>query len=153
MFRVNDNPTSRDKRIRRWLDSDPPISVIIAAVNFEWTVSRTIFILSQKTNKNLRTKFREVYGIKKYKELWNDEVSKARNLKTLPEIIGDWNSILKAFEIRNIIVHGRDGCTRNMATPHVEALLKAAKEICDYCCSLGGDIFKRLPIRKKQYSV
>lgn len=153
MFRVSEDPINRNKKIRGWLSSEPPISIIVAAVNFEWTVSRAIILLSSDTNINIRSKLREVFGLMKYKKLWKDEVSKSRHRKTLPEVVNNWDSIIKAFDMRNKIVHGRDGCTRIMATPHVEALLKATAEIRDYCRSYGGNIHMRLPIRKKGISI
>jgi len=152
MFRVNDDPINRNKKIRGWLTNYPSISIIVSAVNFEWTVSRAIILLSLDTNINIRSKLRKVFGLMKYKELWRVEVSKPSNFKALPEVISNWDSIIKAFDMRNKIVHGRDGCTKNMATPIVEALLKAAAEIRDYCSSCGGDIHKRLPIRRKGIS-
>ena|SRR3990172_2848427 len=153
MFRVNDVPEIRGNRIRRWLSTEPAVSMIMAAVNFEWTVSRAIIILSPKPNMYLRSKLLEVHGLKKYNELWKAEVSRPSNMKNLTGVVTSWNSVKKAFEMRHKIVHGRDGCTANMATSHVEALLKATAEIRDYCSSCGGNIHKKLPIRKKAVSV
>ena len=149
MFLVNEDPQIRDNKIRRWLKSEPSVSLIIATANFEWTVSRAVILLSPSTNRELRIMLEKVYGIERYKDFWRDEVSRKRMLKTLPEIVKDWQGVLSAFESRNKVVHGRDRCTRNMASPKVEVLLNAASEIRDYCNSLGGNFQGRLPIRRK----
>ena len=152
MFLASERKGLRESKVRSHLHSDPGISLLLAAVNFEWTVCRAVLFLSKTPNSKLRTLMREFYSLDGYKELWKLEVAAARSCKPLAAVVRNWSAVRKAFEARNRLVHGRDRFTRNMATPHVEVLIQGANDVDEYCESLGCPLFGRMPFRRKQAS-
>jgi hypothetical protein len=133
------------------LSSEPSIALLLAAVNFEWTISRAVLFLSTTKNTALRQKLRDYYSPDKYKELWKEEVVPHGHL-SLAKLVRNWSSVLKGFDARNVIVHGKDRYTKNMATPHVEALLEGARFVDTYCQDHGKPLYERMPVRKKSAS-
>ena len=91
-----------------------------------------------------------VYGLDKYKNFWWCELKHLAATGRLTEVVTRWHAVTEAFGARNRLVHGRDRYTRKMATPHVEALLKAVSEIHAYCLTQGVDINQRLPVRRRR---
>jgi hypothetical protein len=152
MFLAGDRKEQREYRIRRYLSSDPGVALLLAAVNFEWTVSRAVLFLSKKSNSALREDLRNLRSLDGYKDLWKDEALLDGSGKALPQIVRNWSSVPKAFNVRNKLVHGHDRCTRNMALPHVEALLQAVGDIDAYCLSLGHTLHGKMPVRYKTHS-
>ncbi len=149
MFLATEPARFREVKIKEWLRTDPSVALLVAAVHFEWTVFRAVIFLSPRPNRDIRQDFRWVHGLKQYKDIWREEVVKLCNGRTLPTVVGDWNAVIAAFEARNLLAHGRDRYTRNMATPHVEGLLSAAADVRGYCSQMGIDFQSRLPVRKK----
>ncbi len=149
MFLAGETAQYREAKIRKWLHNEPSIGLLIAAVHFEWTICRAVLFLSPRPNREIRKELTVVYGLGKYKDFWRMEIVSLRGGHSLPSIVGDWKAVTDAFKARDRLVHGRDRYTRNMAAPHVEALLKAAAEIREYCKRVGVDFQARLPIRKK----
>ena len=96
---------------------------------------------------------KDCFGLDSYKDLWKVEVVAAGQCKSLTDIVRNWSSVRKAFEARNRLVHGRDRYTENMATPHVNSLLKGTGYVDDYCSSLGSPLYGRMPIRRKRGAV
>ena len=135
-------------------DPAPPVlgardSLAACAVNFEWTVCRAVLFLSNTPNTKLRALMRDYFSLERYKELWKSELVVGRSCEPLAVIVRNWSAVRKAFEARNRLVHGRDRFTRKMATPHVEALLRATSYVDSYCESLGSPLFGRMPVRRK----
>lgn len=152
MFLASERKEQREHKVRSHLHSEPGISLLLAAVNFEWTVCRAVLFLSTTPNSKLRTLMRGYYSLDKYKDLWKLEISAGADPTRRPiaNVVRNWSSVRTAFEARNRLVHGRHRVTRNMATPHVEALLQGANDIDDYCKSLGYPLFGRMPVRRNQ---
>ena len=150
MFLASDQAHHRESRVRRYLNSDPSVSLLLAAVNFEWTLSRALLFPSPSTNSELRERMGDCYGLDAYKDMWRDEVSAPRNVSRLADVVRNWSSIREAFRARGRLVHGRDRYTRNMAVPHIEALLKGAANIDSFCESLGSPLHLRMPVRRKR---
>jgi hypothetical protein len=150
MFIVSHSLQVRANEIQGWLRGQPSVALLVAAAYFEWTVCRGILTLSQRPNVDVRADLVGVYGLKRYKSFWHDELKHLGHGARLTEIITDWQAITAAFDSRNRLVHGRDRHTRKMATPHVEALLTAVSEIHEYCLSRGVNINRRLPVRRRQ---
>jgi hypothetical protein len=148
-----DTNQQREAQVREHLDRAPSVSLVLAAINFEWTVGRAVLFLSASPNRELRATMKNFFSLDGYKDLWKQEVLPNGQRKRLAEVVRNWSDLRKAFEARNQLVHGRDRYTRNMATPHVEALLKAVRDIDDYCVSLGCSLHDRMPIRRKRESV
>jgi hypothetical protein len=149
MFLASDTTKHRELRVRSFLSADPSVSLLVAAVNFEWTVCRAVLFLSKRPNSELRSLMAKYFSLDSYKELWNLEVVAGRNFSPLAMVVRNWSAVRKAFEARNRLVHGRDRYTRNMATPHVEVLLLGTRYIDEYCESLGYPLFGRMPIRSQ----
>lgn len=149
MFLASDRIEQREKKIRDFLSTDPSIALILAAVNFEWTVSRAVLFLSTTKNTVLRKKMRDYYSPKKYNDLWSEEVV-PNGHAPLTKIVRNWSSILKGFDARNVIVHGKDRYTKNMATPHIDAVLKGISFVDTYCKNCGKPLYERMPVRKRR---
>jgi hypothetical protein len=150
MFLQSDTNQRREAKVREYLGNAPSISLVLAAINFEWTVCRAVLFLSTTPNAELRTAMAKFYSLDAYKDLWKQEVLPAGQRKRLAEVVRNWSAVRKAFTARNVLVHGRDRYTRNMAIPHVEALLAAVRDVDDYCLSLRRPLHGRMPIRRKR---
>lgn len=149
MFLASDSKEHRESKVRRFLMTDPGISLLLAAVNFEWTVCRAVLFLSMKPNSELRLMMASYYSLDAYKELWKSEIVAGRNFNPLAVVVRNWSSLREAFEARNRLVHGRDRYTKNMAAPHIEALLRATGYVDDYCSLLGYPLPGRMPTRRR----
>ena len=150
MFLANDRKEQRERKVWRYLASDPGVSLLLAAVNFEWTVYRAVLFLSQSPNSELRARMGNYYSLDAYKELWRLEVVAGRPRKLLPAVIRNWSAVHKAFKERNRLVHGRERYTRNMAEPYIDSLLKGTGYVDSYCESLGSPLHHRMPVRRKR---
>jgi hypothetical protein len=148
MFLASDRKKQREDKVRRFQATEPGISLLLAAVNFEWTVCRAVLFLSRRPNSELRALMGKYYSLDSYKELWNLEVVAERNLNPLAIVVRNWSSVRKAFEARNRLIHGRDRYTKSMAMPHVDALLQGTSYVDSYCELLGYPLFGRMPIRR-----
>lgn len=149
LFLASETKQQREIRVRRFLATDPSIALMLAAVNFEWTVCRAVLFLSRRPNSELRAVMEKYYSLDKYKDLWKLEVVAERRCDRLSVVVENWFSVTKAFEERNRLVHGKDRCTMKMATPHVDALLQGVSFIDEYCESLGYPLFRRMPVRRR----
>jgi hypothetical protein len=149
VFLAREAPHLREAKIRTWLGGEPSVSLLVAAVHLEWTVCRAVLFLSRRPNSEVRREMVQIYGLERYKDLWRKEVGEAPEGLGLPTVVADWKAVTDAFKARDRLVHGRDRYTRNMATPHVEALLRAAADVRGYCASRGIDLQARMPVRKK----
>lgn len=150
MFLASHGVKRRETRVRREFARDPGIGLLLAAVNLEWTLSRAILFLGSTPNQALRKLMRSSRSLKGYAQLWKKE---ATECKPLNGIISDWAGVLKAFEWRNLLVHGVDRCTRNMAKPHINVLLEAVSDVDGYCASIGVDLTDRMPVRRTERAV
>jgi hypothetical protein len=149
MFLANDSKEHRESKVRRFLTTEPGISLLLAAVNFEWTVCRAVLFLSKRPNSELRRLMTSYYSLDAYKELWRSEIVAGSNFNPLAVLVRNWSSVREAFNARNRLVHGRDRYTKNMATPHIEALLRATRYVDDYCSLLGSPLLGRMPTRRR----
>jgi hypothetical protein len=148
MFLARDGFANREKYVRSFLRSEPSIALVLAAVNFEWTVSRAALFLSRRKNSDLRKIMRSYYAPERYKELWKQEVQPT-GIPPLPTIVQNWADVRRGFEARNVLVHGKDRYTTNMASPHVTQLLKGVEFIENYCANVGKPLHDRMPVRRK----
>lgn len=138
----------RAKEIRSWLPKHPSIALIVAAVYVEWTICRAIVGLSRRPNKEVRRDLARKSGLGAYKDFWREELRGLPKAQLLPQLVKDWQGVATAFDARNLLVHGRDRYTPNMATPKVESLLAAVSDICAYCLQHGVNVNQRLPQRR-----
>jgi hypothetical protein len=149
MFLAGDTLKRREQKIRIFLNKEPAIAVLLAAANFEWTLCRALLFLSKTPNRELRDRIGEVNRFDGYKELWHKELENLDDSKRLSEVVRNWAGLRDAFKMRNKLIHGQDRATRNMATPKVEAMLQAVRDIDEYCSAMGYDLSKRMPVRKR----
>lgn len=145
MFLVSDGQSGIERRVRDWFLREPSVGLVVAAVYFEWTISRAIICLSKSPNVDLRKVIEKTYGLGSYEKLWAREVSSG----PLASVVRNWQGLKDAFNERNILVHGRDRRTSKMAAPHLEALLAGAADVWTYCTLAGYDLGARLPVRRK----
>ena len=123
------------------------IAVILAAIDLEWTIRRTIDAAADET---LSRKI--VSGLSKYEEEWENVCVTLRDqnpLASLTKIVRDWDGLKTAYQIRHDVIHGRSGTTSlKYATPRVEVMLEASVNIA-LAGKLGGaDPYKRLRRRR-----
>ncbi len=144
MFLVRDKFDERENRIRGFLQSDPPIAVILSIVHFEWTVRRAVIALGRSPNKCIREKLKSYHGLEAYKDLWKEQVSGRR----LPSVIHSWSNLRKAFELRNLLAHGVESCSEDRARERVEWALAATSELNKFVFDQGIDLSLRLPVRR-----
>lgn len=149
MFLVGEHSVTREARIRALLTAEPPIAVILAAVNVEWTVRRAVLALGRSPNRDIRQRLVNCHGLDKYKELWKAEVSRGGRLPTLPQVVREWAELRKAFVLRHRLVHGANSCTAVYAMPRVEVMLAASADIRRFCADQGVDLHDRLKVRRK----
>ena len=111
MFLASDKIEHREHKVRGFLRSEPGIALILAAINFEWTISRAVMFLSKtKTpNKKLREKLASYYSPQAYKELWKAEISMAGKHESLAKVISNWTSVLRAFRLATYLCMGGIG--------------------------------------------
>jgi hypothetical protein len=149
MFLASDSKEHRESKVRRFLTTDPGISLLLAAVNFEWTVCRAVLFLSKRPNSELRLMMASYYSLDAYKDLWKSEIVAGSNFNPLAIVVRNWSSLREAFKARNRLIHGKDRYTKNMAAPHIEALLQATGYVDDYCSLLGHPLLDRMPTRRR----
>jgi len=150
MFYVNESREARHERLRSFQGKEIGIGVILAAVDFEWTVRRCIIACGQSPTKVLRTELLPTaHGTKEYRHLWNREVFPACGAR-LEDFVPDWEFVRKsAFPLRHRFIHGVIGSTEGeYARVRRDFLLAASAAICDYAQANGIDLYARLRVRR-----
>ncbi len=151
MFYVSDSRPLKERRINEYLLNEPMIAVLLAAANIEWTISRCLLVFSPHPTVEVRERLDQVHGLKRYKEIWKQELqSTDLQFPGLATIIREWDKFCVAFELRHRLIHGRDTCTRNMATNPVSRMLWAAGDLYDFASSRGVDLNAKLKARRRK---
>ena len=152
MFLATDKLEHRHKKIRSFLPNEPVIAILLAAVDFEWTIRRAVIALGTSSNRTIRdTVLKRCSGPKEYKEAWKREV-KPRLQKGLSDVVPYWQFVNdEAFLLRHQVVHGLKGLpSSKKTTERVEAFLAGSLAISDFAKIHGVDLFeRRLPVRRK----
>ena len=162
MFLVSDgNRANRRKLIEQVAGEDRVIKVLLAAIDFEWTLRRTVMALGYSPTKQLAEKmskreFRHFDGIKK---LWKDEVvgHLGKGTPTLAQVIdttakmptdarGNAPACLqKAREFRNNIVHGNQGsCGKEYGELQADVFFAASDALAAFAMKHKKHIFKAI---------
>jgi hypothetical protein len=151
MFLVQHDSSFRTQKIRGFLgkDADGPIAIVLAAIHFEWVVSRAILVLSKAPTRDVKEALRKTFGIDRYKDLWKRELVGPVGLKTLPNCVTNWVSVRDALDVRNRIAHGGGSATANWARKHANALIKAADELDKLVQGQGFDPYSKLKSRPR----
>lgn len=151
MFLVSYHTEKRIRKIRGFLDKDEnaPIAILLAAVQFEWVVSRSILILGNSSTADLGKRVYKTSGLNAYVELWRDEVSIPRGEKRLPQVVTNWQEFRESFKARHRIVHGTMSANKSYALKHVHPILDASEHVRKFTESLGEDLHQKLKSRRR----
>lgn len=151
MFLTSDTFADRQQRIRSFDNNDIFIGVLLATMDFEWTLRRAIIALGYQKNSTIRNQvLSNCSGTGRYKEAWKQQV-KPRQGVTLPSIISDWEFLKnQAFALRHRLVHGIKAATGvKYARDRRDCLLDASRAVVDFSATRDVDLYVRLPIRTK----
>lgn len=151
MFLTSDTFAERQQRIRSFDNNDVFIGVLLATMDFEWTLRRAIIALGYQKNSTIRDQIlANCSGIDRYKEAWKQQV-KPRQGATLPSIIPNWEFLKnQAFPLRHRLVHGIKTTTGvQYARDRRDCLLDASEAVVDFSATKGVDLYARLPVRRK----
>lgn len=146
MFLVKDTSAAREARITQLATDDPALALITAIIHVEWTLRRAIIALGSASNVEIRHKLGHCHGPAAYKQLWRGEVTPRTNMR-LPDVIRDWDGLLRAFRLRHTLVHGIAACSAAHAAPRIAWALAAARDVRGFCAAHGVDLDARLPVR------
>lgn len=103
MFKIYETRENREEFMKKLLSEDPCVALVIAFLDFEWTVRRCVLALGKSTTKVIRAKFSGNLSIKVY---GNDESTKSdsnRNNKFISGLQG-YNELWKV----EVKVNGHD---------------------------------------------
>ncbi len=152
MFIATDTRERRHEKIRSFLPGEPVIAILLAAVDFEWTVRRAIIALGTNTNRVIRDKvLNRCHGPDDYKKAWKAEVVPQVD-RGLAQVVPRWAFVRgEAFQLRHQVVHGLNGLPSSRKTSErVEAFLQGSEAIDTLAREHGVQLFgKRLPVRRK----
>jgi hypothetical protein len=151
MFFVSDQQDERHNRIRAFLTEDcATIAVILAAIDFEWSVRRAILALgtspTSKIRKEIFSKFNG--GYRNYASAWSTEVEPLLKI-SLPDAIPHWHKLASprngAVRLRGQIVHGaRVPVSSEAARESVEDWLSASQLLEAIALRHQTSLFKRI---------
>jgi hypothetical protein len=154
MFIVNDLPEIRHGKIRRYAEEDAAVGLILAAVDFEWTVRRAILALGKNPTKQIKIEVlakSKNSGLDHYKKCWRTEVFPIYSIG-LPDFIDGWQSLKNAFELRNRLVHGRGVSGEAFTKARMETCLNASEKLtkfaAEHCSPLYGQRIARIKPRE-----
>jgi hypothetical protein len=142
-FLVSDTQSDRHRAIRSYLTpQESSIAVLLGAADLEWTIRRTIYCLG--TTPIAELKAQRVSSLDRYAGLWRREL-RARGIPTLQAVIGEWQELLDAFDLRHRLIHGaQGGAGVAYAGRRVERMLAASEAIATVAKEHGANLYKRL---------
>ena len=151
MFFVSDSQFERHKRIRSFLtDESSTIAVILAAIDFEWSIRRAILALGTSPTKHIReVVFAEFNGgYQNYADAWKKEVTVWLG-QSLPQSIPHWSRLASkkegAVRLRGQIVHGAQvAVSADYARPRVDDWLNASKLLESLAVQHKTSLYKRI---------
>jgi hypothetical protein len=151
MFLISDTFTDRQQRIRSFDSRDIFIGVLLATMDFEWTLRRAIIALGYQKNSTIRDQvLARCSGIDRYRKAWNQQVT-PRHGATLQSIVPNWDFLRdQAFPLRHRLVHGiKASAGVEYARRRRDCLLDASKAVVNFSADKEVDLYVRLPVRKK----
>ena len=145
MFLVSDTRSSREAKIRSFLQDDPAVAVILAAADFEWTVRRAIVALGRSPTKVIRQHLAECYGLDRYKEAWKQEVQPRFGIG-LAGVVPEWQFFReKAYDLRHKIVHGLSSSVPvAFGQSRLDSILAASSAVTTFADSAGEPLYGRI---------
>ena len=160
MFFISDSQASRHDHIRSFLnDESATIAVILAAIDFEWSIRRAILALGTSATKQIReVVFADLHGgYKDYADVWKREVANWLG-QSLSAVIPHWSRLASkkdgAVRLRGQIVHGAQVAVwANVARPHVDDWLSASVLLEGLAQKNQTSLYKRIVRRKPREAV
>ncbi len=151
MFFVSDSQAERHRRIRALLtEESATIAVILAAIDFEWSIRRAILALGSSPTKHIReVVFARFHGgYDNYADAWKQEVAVWLK-QSLPQAIPHWSRLANkqdgAVRLRGQIVHGAQvSVSVDFATPRVEDWLSASTLLESLANKHKTSLYKRI---------
>jgi hypothetical protein len=151
MFFVSDNQDERHTFIHELLiEKTASVAIILASIDFEWTLRRAILAMGRSSTKDIRLKVlaSKKGGYNGYKEAWCDEVEPRIGMR-IDQAIRNWSSLHGkngAAKIRGSIVHGASvPISVARATTHVENWLLASRDLEKLALAREGkSLFRRI---------
>lgn len=157
LFGVRYGSSNREAKIREYLEIDPTLSVILAAVHFEWTLKRTILKLSHSYTDKLKKDLQEAWSKDDLEKIWHKEIGSRINKSRLSHIINTSRTLESnkkdknnptAKDIRGEIVHGNGITSKRKATQAVNDYLEASNKLFQFALKNGKNLDRRLATRK-----
>jgi len=155
MFTLDETQEARHARLRQFSGKEAAIGVILAAVDFEWTLRRCIIACGQSPNVVIRTEvLAKVRRIKGYSDPWNKEVFPRFGVR-LGEVVTNWDFVREnAFRLRNRLMHGIIGSVEEaFAVERRDAMMDGSKALWAFANRHGIDVYSKLPVRRVKRSL
>jgi hypothetical protein len=183
MFYVNQLQKERHNFIKAFLNKDEtcPVAIVLAAVDFEWTLRRVILacgnakskdILNRLMHKSLN-KYKKAYFDIHKENISEDEEKRHENKIWSPSgldaykkmwkqeingvplmsVLKNHEALISAFNVRNKIVHGVSVPIRHeYASDVTNNFLVESKNLAEKSKENGGDIFSKIDRRRPKNS-
>jgi hypothetical protein len=179
MFYVNQLQNQRHDFIEAFLNKDEtcPIAIILAAVDFEWTLRRVILACGNAKSKDIlnRLMYKSLNQYKKaYFDLHKENISEDEekrhenkiwspsgldaykkmwkqeiNGERLGSVLKNYESLISAYDVRNRIAHGISvPIKREYASEVTKIFLVESKNLAEKSKKNGGNIFSKIDRRK-----
>ena len=142
-FLVSDKQPERHERIRAFLKPESTvIAALLAAVDLEWTIRRVIDMALGGKEELIEQK--RISGLENYAKAWNRVITGTES-RRLQDVVGAWDELLEAYQLRHDIVHGRQGTggVRYVST-RVDRMLTASMAVAEYGREHGFAPYRRL---------
>jgi len=167
MFYVNDSQDLRHDYIRGFLNEDKtcPVAIILAAVDFEWTIRRVILACGYAPSKEILQRLNDTKkelkknlnadefkkhdrygnfrpsGLDSYEIFWNQEIKGVK----LSDLIIDFEPLRKSYKKRNGIAHGFNPIAKmHFAKKVTNNFLNYSNLLNDFAIRNDQNIYKRI---------
>jgi len=163
LFSIGYGSEKREALIKDYIDKEFSIALILAAVNFEWTLKRTILILGETNTIKLRKELEEKYrltGEGSLEEVWDREIGTRIAKGSFNKIIGNKSvySIDKASntlsrhakDIRGELIHGNSPPSKKRSEKAVSDYIDACEKLRLFLKKNGKNIDAKLVSRKQK---
>lgn len=152
---------ARRQKVKDVFDVSPMAGFLLASVNLEWTLRRSILALGKDPTKQIRYAFRKKHGIDGYKQVWKNQISRPFGLPGLYELVEKesrsrkffWTDVRQGFEVRNVLVHGRS-CTQGeqYLRRYANIFIDVAEILVSFVAANGKSIYTTIRRIKPAFS-
>jgi hypothetical protein len=155
IFAIGYGSAEREERIRKYLDEDHIVAIILAATHFEWMIKRAIIKMSKNPTKRLREVLEKTYVLdgrgvnNSLQMLWNQEIAAKYKNAALAKVVPNLTFIKdRVKKIRGFVVHGNGLASKKDAALAVDQYLAASKNIREFAAQHEQNLDKRLSPRR-----